>query len=244
MTTRLVTPWWVDRSSVRAAGSASGATASTALLDWETAPIRDLVRELDAADPRLTLRRAHEVVAARVRPVYAVDDQQPASRTLRRGRGSCSQRFALLESVARAVGVATRARGLLVDGSFWYPRFPHLRFLVPAGVVLAWPEFQLEDHWVSVSALFSRDASSGEPQRFTNADGETLFDAVRRAAVSWDGSADDSGNCWTCDLSAHVRQDFGYFDSRDDLFKRVGQTLHWTARTLADPILSRWAPDT
>ncbi|WP_457464607.1 hypothetical protein [Streptomyces sp. TE5632] len=63
---------------------------------------------------------------------------------LRRGRGSCSQRLAVLESVARASGVATRVRGLLVDGSFWYPRFPRLHRIVPEQVLLAWPEFRLE----------------------------------------------------------------------------------------------------
>ncbi|SEK66054.1 hypothetical protein [Nonomuraea pusilla] len=68
-----------------------------------------------------------------------MNERQPASRTLALGRGSCSQRLAVLEAVARACGVATRVRGLLVDGRFWHPRFPLLRPLVPGRVVLAWP---------------------------------------------------------------------------------------------------------
>ncbi|MGW0483960.1 hypothetical protein [Nonomuraea sp. NPDC003214] len=43
--------------------------------------------------------------------------------------------------MARGHGIATRVRGLLLDGRFWYPRFPRLRALIPRHVVLAWPEF-------------------------------------------------------------------------------------------------------
>ncbi|MDX3758685.1 hypothetical protein [Streptomyces sp. AK02-04a] len=74
---------------------------------------------------------AHGIIAREVRPVYSVDDPRSTSRTLALGRGSCSQRMAVLEAVARAVAVPTRVRGLLVDGVFWYPRFPRLKPLVP-----------------------------------------------------------------------------------------------------------------
>lgn len=79
---------------------------------------------------------------------------------------------------------------------------------------------------------------------FTNADGETLFDAVARTAVDWDGTSAASGGCSTCDLSAHVVRDLGYFDSRDDLFARHGETLCAPARALADPFLRRWSAGT
>ncbi len=175
--------------------------------------------------------------------MYAVNDAQPASRTLRRRRGSCSQRFAVLEAVARAIGVPTRVQGLLVEGSFWYPRFPHLRFLVPDVVVLAWPEFWLEGQWVQVSSLFNTTCQPSEAPtatQFTNAGAETLFDAVRRTSIAWDPVAAASCGPWSCDLSAAVQQDLGYFDSRDDLFDRVGQTLHRVARAIADPVVGRW----
>ncbi|MCK2219354.1 transglutaminase-like domain-containing protein [Actinomadura sp. ATCC 31491] len=81
-----------------------------------------------AAGPgRHLLVAAHRLVAARVRPVYALEEGQPASRTLRRGRGSCSQRLAVLEAAARACGIPTRVRGLLVAGRFWHARLPLLR---------------------------------------------------------------------------------------------------------------------
>ena len=50
------------------------------------------------------LAAAHAVVQRNIRAVYGLDDTQPASATLRRGRGSCSQRLAVLEGLARSRG--------------------------------------------------------------------------------------------------------------------------------------------
>ncbi|MFG3658562.1 transglutaminase domain-containing protein, partial [Streptomyces sp. NPDC047706] len=85
-----------------------------------------------------TLRRAHRAVTGAVRPVYSVQDERPVSEVLRRGRGSCSQRLAVLEAVARADGIPTRVRGLLVDvgwggGGGGRPRPPPPPPRAPAG---------------------------------------------------------------------------------------------------------------
>jgi Transglutaminase-like superfamily len=241
VTTPLLTPWWRNRREAKVR-EASGSVEPTAILNWHSPEVRALTSELGSAkDGRDLLQRAHGVIAARVRPVYAVDDAQPVSRTLARGRGSCSQRLGVLEAVARASGIATRSRGLLADGRFWYPRFRHLRFAVPDAVLLAWPEFYLDEVWVSASELFGPPRSGERAAEFTNADGETLFDALARGAVDWDGVTSGPGMCSTCDLSATVLRDLGRFDSRDELFTRYGQTLFWPARTVAEPFLSRWA---
>jgi hypothetical protein len=241
VTTPLLTPWWRNRSEAEAR-EVTGGIEPTAILNWRSPEIRALTGEIGSAeDGRDLLQRAHRLIAARVRPVYAVDDAQPVSRTLARGRGSCSQRLAVLEAVARSSGIATRSRGLLVDGRFWYPRFRRLRFVVPDAVLLAWPEFRLDKVWLSASELFGPPGGGERTAEFTNADEETLFDALARGAVDWDGVTSTPGTCSTCDLSATVLRDLGRFASRDELFNRYGQTLCWPARTLAEPFLSRWA---
>ncbi|MET9929886.1 MULTISPECIES: transglutaminase-like domain-containing protein [unclassified Streptomyces] len=232
-----------------------GSTRSTAVLDLEhplTAAFADRVRREARARGAMTdrdrLRTAHGIIASAVRPVYSVDDLRRVSRTLRLGRGSCSQRMAVLEAVARSLGVPTRVRGLLVDGAFWYPRFPGLRPLVPEEVLLAWPEFLLDGAWVPVTDLFAghgargAGADGGAPAGggFTNSGPETLFEAVARTAVDWDAPPACAGSA-PCDLSAHLRTDLGRFASRDELFARHGQTLCLAARTLAEPVLGRWS---
>ena len=232
----------------------AGSTRATAILDHDDPRVGALARRVESeATPRDALRSAHRIIARHVRPVYSVEDGRPVSRTLRLGRGSCSQRMAALEAVARAVRVRTRVRGLLVDGTYWYPRFPRLKPFVPEQVLLAWPEFRISGAWVPIGELFEAAApasggnsgnsgnsnSNSNSNGFTNKGGETLFDAVARTGVRWDACG--TASAAACDLSAQVVADLGHFDDRDDLFARHGQTLCWTARTLGEPVLGRWS---
>ncbi|MEU4084617.1 transglutaminase domain-containing protein [Streptomyces aureus] len=260
MVSTLLTPRGRARQAVTGDRDARGGTAPTRILDLGHPRVRSAVRSIGPAPrtgegPAATvaaLRRAHRWISAEVRPVYSVEEARPVSQVLRRGRGSCSQRIAVLEAVARAWGIDSRVRGLVVDGTFWYPRFPRLKWLVPDQVVLAWPEFRIEglsedDHatapWLPVSELFDE---ASEPRGrtgggFTNAGPETLFEALSRTSVDWDGATACPASDGSCDLSAYLLTDLGRFDSRDELFARYGQTLCAPARLLAEPVLGRRA---
>lgn len=250
MTSTVLTPWWRRRRPRPGGAGNPGSLSATRILDWRHARIQRLLTDVRAAAPdtghRTLVLSAHRLISERVRPVYAMNDAQPASRTLARGRGSCSQRLAVLEAVARAGGVPTRVRGLLVDGAFWYPRFPRLRRLVPDAVVLAWPEFRIDGEWVNVSELYAPLDVLGarEPRGFTNTGSQTLFEALSSTAVDWDGSASACGTegCAAYDLSAMVRRDLGRYSSRDELFATHGQTLCPPARMVGGVLLSRVTP--
>jgi hypothetical protein len=247
VTSRLLMPCRPP-ARLAAPGDSRGSCAPTPALDWQAPELCAFAAEVASTglEGLALVRRAHRFVGQRVRPVYALDDLQPASRTLRRGRGSCSQRFGVLEAVARAGGIATRSRGLVVDGRFWYPRFPLLRWAVPDSVLLAWPEFRLDGGWVSASDLFGSAEGRTDLTPFTNRGRETLFDAVTRTAIDWDGAAGMPGACAAaggapCDLSVHVLADLGTFESRDALFAAVGQTFCGPTHRLVGPVLGRWA---
>ncbi|WP_199537428.1 transglutaminase domain-containing protein [Spongiactinospora gelatinilytica] len=135
VTLRLLGPWCRRRAGSALLRPVQGGTAPTPILNWHHPRVRELAAcaektaRLSAqanAHPsqRDLLKTAHRLIGERIRPVYAVNDEQPVSATLARGRGSCSQRMAVLETVARAHGIATRVRGRVIDGTFWYPRFP------------------------------------------------------------------------------------------------------------------------
>jgi hypothetical protein len=235
MTSSLLAPKCKRRPDLGRSDS-RGSAEATPTLDHRSAAIRALVAEIGTREPRELLRTAHQRIVAAIRPVYAMEDLQPASITVLRARGSCSQRLAVLEAVARASGIRTRVRGIEVDGSFWYPRFPRLKALVPNDVVLAWPEFRVDGAWLQVGELYgSLEDMSACGVGFSNADGETLFDAIGRTAIDWDGRTGVA----SCDLSAVVKRDLGTFDSRDKLFRSHGQTLAWLPRRVADPVMSR-----
>jgi hypothetical protein len=245
VTRRLLTPWSRRKAITPGATDAQGSTAATTILDWKSEPFVELGRSIVTTESGTALeviRAAHVMLSKTMTPVYSLDDRQPASQTLRRGRGSCSQRMAVLEAFARSQGIKTRVRGLLVDGRFWYPRFPLVKFAVPREVILAWPEFKVDDNWTSFSELFgdiNQLAASG--LSFTNKGAETLFDAVSTTAVDWEGSTSISCPASGCDLSSYVVRDLGRFSSRDELFDLYGETMCGPLRAIANPLLSRWS---
>jgi len=208
------------RCDVPSSGVVAGNLRPTRLLDYASdrvqAAIRRVPTPIEAS--RTYLQAGYLLLREEVRPVYTVDELQPTSVTLAKGRGSCSQRFACLESLARAAGIGTRVRGLWMAGRFWNPRFPFTASFIPSRILLAWPQFHLDGDWIGVEALFDSPARLAErnPRAFTN-DGETLFDAIDHAAVDFGGT---SARCAAggCDLSGFVVGDAGVFESRDDLF--------------------------
>lgn len=235
----VLTPWYRRTSSPAGGGlQVAGSLSPTAILDSNSFEVQQLVsRAREAASsssPLEVVEAAHAIIRREVRPVYALDESTPSSRTLRRGKGSCSQRLAVLESVARTVGVPTRVRALLIDRSFWYPRFPRIKFWLPDRIMLVWPEFHIDGAWRSASDLFGPIGCHGGGA-FTNTGSETLFEAVGRCAIDWDGRSQGS----EYDLSNFVRGDQGYFTDRDAAFARLGQTLAAPFRILADPVLRR-----
>src|SRR5579864_7546134 len=88
----------------------------TAILDSDHPEVHGLTRRLSKRDVsnRIWLQVVHTHLVKTLCPVYSLNEMQPASTTLLKGRGSCSQRMACLEAVARAGGVATRVQALQV----------------------------------------------------------------------------------------------------------------------------------
>lgn len=218
-----------------------GSTASTRILDWNSATVVALDQQLDAQlEARDLVRAAHRWVQENVRPVYGMNEHQPASVTARRGRGSCSQRLAIVEAIARGRGIATRVRGLVVEGAFWKPRFPRVGMFIPEEILLAWPEFLLDDDWVSASHVFAARIEDVDGKPFTNSGAETLFDALARGAADWAPARQCL--CADASLRRFVLADLGLFPSRDELFQHHRQNPPRAVRVALDPFLSRWSP--
>lgn len=211
----------MDISVKRSTASANEANLlPTPTLDYRSERVQAVGRGLrgTAETDHGYLQAGHRFLCGEVAPVYTVDELQPTSVTLAKRRGSCSQRFACLESLARATGIPTRVRGLWIAGEFWAPRFKLTRMFVPRRVLLAWPQFYVEGGWLGVERLFGtlESLARQDPRAFAN-DGESLFDAIGHAAVDFRG---ETAGCvdGRCDLSRFAAGDAGVFASRDDLF--------------------------
>lgn len=214
---------------------------ATPILDKDHFLIVHLANELLAEHRecgRIFLQSAHQWLSQHLHPVYTLNERQPASTTLARGRGSCSQRMAVLEAIARAASIGTRSRALWIDGQFWYPRFRQLRRFLPQRILLAWPEFFIEGCWVGFEELYGSldELAEREGSGFTNVSSETLFEAVNRTAVDWLGRTRSCATGSVCDLSAFVVANDGVFPSRDAVFDHYGLLLHQPAGCLFELI--------
>jgi hypothetical protein len=205
---------------------------ATAILDHTEMSICALAAELrrEHSHDRELLQAGHRHLSESVRPVYTLDEWQPTSRTLLKRVGSCSQRMACLEAVARAAGVATRSRALRVSGKFWYPRFRGLSLFIPKSVILVWPQFFIDGIWVDFDELYGplSDLAKRADRAFSN-DGESVFDAVAHTPVDFLAKTCGAGCSSDFDLSRFIMAHEGFFDTRDEVFERFG-SLHATLR--------------
>jgi hypothetical protein len=196
--------------------------SETPILDYGSevvARFTDSIQPIDNSDVGF-LRAAHAAVAQLIRPIYTVRERQPASQTILLRRGSCSQRIACLEALARRNGISTRVRALCVSGRFWNRRFPLMRTFIPNRILLAWPQFGIDTEWLGVEEIFGPlEQRATVAARFAN-DGETLFEAVQSAVVDFEGKTKVCSTA--CDLSGFVVGNAGVFATRDDLFAQLG----------------------
>ena len=188
----------------------------TAILDYPNPAVQQVVNRLreDSPSARQFVQKAHLHLSDVMRPIYSVAERQPASVTLTLNGGSCSQRMACLEALARGYGVPTRVRGLWLRKDFWKERLPLLQPLMPK-TLMPWPQFWLEGKWLDFDEIFEQmaDLCKLVSHPFTNA-GMSLFDAVRCEPVDLLGKSSQYS------LKQFVLSETDFFDTRDELLDK------------------------
>jgi hypothetical protein len=188
----------------------------TPILDYPSPVLQPILKLLieDNPSPRAFVQRAHLHFSDVMRPIYSVAEKQPASVTVTLNGGSCSQRMACLEALARAYGIPTRVRGLWLRKDFWKERLPLLQPIMPK-TLMPWPQFWLEEKWVDFDEIFQpiTDLCNLVTHPFTNA-GVSLYDAVRSQPV------DLLGKTSTHSLRNFVVGETAFFDTRDELLEK------------------------
>jgi hypothetical protein len=212
---------------------------ATRILDYKSVRCAVFAGSVEPSDSEIGfLQAAQWAISEQIQPIYTIRELQPVSQTINSGRGSCSQRLACLEALARSKGIGTRVRGLWVSGEFWNERFRLSRYFIPRRVLLAWPQFWLEEAWCGVEEIFGHLGDLAEHSKAFANNAETLFEAIRSTAVDFEGRT--QGCSTNCDLSKYVVENCGVFDTRDELFARIG-TLEetWRGRAFELPYAGR-----
>jgi hypothetical protein len=202
---------------------------STPILDFQNENVESLKNDLYGPDmsDRDFLKAAHGRFRDDTMPgVYSVDEDQPVSKTLSLGKGSCAQRMACVEALARAAGIPTRVRVLWLDRGFWNSRLPLLRLVLPKRTLMPWPQFFLDAEWVDFEEIYGPvidvAARSTDNHPFTNS-GESVYSSISHIPVDLLGKLKGTDYAFY-DISHFVVGDDGFMDTRDDLLKKYDES--------------------
>lgn len=206
----------------------------TPILDYGASEVQKVLALFGsrATSSREFLQRAHGHVSETMRPIYSIEETIPVSRLFELNQGSCSQRMACVEALARARGIATRVRALWLDRTFWYSRLPLLRFVLPKkGILMPWPQFFVDNAWLDFDEIYDSithlAAQASHP--FTNR-GVSMFDAVQRSPVDFFAKSEKCG-LPQFSLARVVIADGGYFDTRDACLRAL-EKRSWLGRLI------------
>lgn len=199
---------------------------ATTILDYNSTTVEKFYDKIKKFDGIEFLQRAHELISTSIFPVYTIKDLQPVSVTLQKVQGSCSQRMALLEALARKKGIPTSVKGIFLKGDFWFSRFKLTKIFIPGKILIAWSRFFFNNEWIEFDELYkSTEDFAGESNpKFTN-DAETMFEAIKEKFVDLQGKTKKCGVVCTGenpDLSEYFISETEVFNSRDELFERYG----------------------
>lgn len=200
----------------------------TKILDYSHASIRELLKQRQWAglDTVNKVRAIYNYVRDEIKFGYNVADDIPASDVLRDGYGQCNTKASLLMALLRAAGVPNRIHGFTIDkelqkgaiSGIWYK-------ISPRNILHSWVEVSVNGRWYFLEGvILDKDYLSKLQEK--NSDCKTTFcgygvytDDFQNPEIEWNLNN-------TFIQSKGINQDFGLFDTPDELYARHQQPLN------------------
>lgn len=201
--------------------------AETPMLDYSSAAIQ---RCIDAhgwrsMDEYGRIKAIYNFVRDDILFGYNTDDGIPASRVLADGFGQCNTKGTLFMALLRACGVPCRVHGFTIDKSLQKGAMTGIVYKnAPRDVFHSWVDVLYEGRWYATEGLILDSAYLAALQaKFPNCAGGFCGYGVavkdfQNPPVDWDG-------CDTYIQSEGINNDFGLYDSPDEMLREHGQTM-------------------
>lgn len=199
----------------------------TAMLDYSSAPIRSLAekRKWRALDEFHRIKAVYDFVRNEILFGYNVSDAIPASRVLADGYGQCNTKGTLFMALLRTVDIPCRIHGFTIDKRLQKGAMTGLVYRVaPKHIFHSWVEVYLEEQWYALEAFILDDRYLHSLQRkYWDCTGAFCGYGVavrdfRHPVIEWNRNN-------TYIQSEGITQDFGVYDSPDELLKEHGQRM-------------------
>ena len=199
----------------------------THMLDYDNYMIQNLIRERGWKN--LTeferIRSIYNFIRDEIRFGYNVDDSIPASKVLKDGYGQCNTKGTLFMALLRAVGIPCRVHGFTIRKELQKGAMTGFVYKqAPKNIFHSWVEVYLEGTWYELEAfIIDRDYLGKLQQKNSNCTG--AFCRYGVGVEDFRNPVIDFNRNNTYIQSTGINQDFGIYDSPDELLKEHHQEM-------------------
>lgn len=199
----------------------------TKMLDFNSASITKLVeaRGWKNLSQLEQIKSIYNFVRDEILFGYNIDDDIPASKVLKDGYGQCNTKGTLFMALLRSCGIPCRVHGFTIDKKLQKGAMTGFVYRnAPKNVFHSWVEVYYEDTWYELEA-FILDKKYLEKLWHINRECTGSFCGFGCAVKDFQNPVIDFNKNNTYIQSEGINQDFGVYDSPDELLKEHHQEL-------------------
>ena len=199
----------------------------TKMLDYSSKNIQQLIRERNWNDIEEfeRLKSIYTFVRDEILFGYNIDDTVCASKVLTDGYGQCNTKGTLFMALLRACNIPCRVHGFTIDKELQKGAMTGIVYKnAPRNVLHSWVEVYFEDTWYELEA-FILDMQYLRKLQIKNSGCTGAFCGYGVAVKDFKHPVIDFDRNNTYIQSEGINQDFGVYDSPDDLLKEHHQEM-------------------
>ena len=199
----------------------------TTMLDYDNPSIQSLIksRGWDCLDEFHKIKEIYNFVRDEILFGYNTDDSIPASQVLADGYGQCNTKGTLFMALLRAVNIPCRVHGFTIDKRLQKGAMTGIVYRnAPQNVFHSWVEVFYQNQWYELEA-FILDFQYLQKLQKLHSECTGSFCGYGVAVSDFRNPVID----WNCNntyiQSEGINQDFGVYDSPDELLKEHHQEM-------------------
>ena len=199
----------------------------TKMLDYSNKNIQRLIQERNWNDIEVfeRLKSIYNFVRDEILFGYNIDDNISASKVLEDGYGQCNTKGTLFMALLRACNIPCRVHGFTIDKELQKGAMTGIVYKnAPQNVFHSWVEVYFEDKWYELEA-FILDMEYLRKLQRKNSHCTGAFCGYGVAVKDFKNPIIDFDRNNTYIQSEGINQDFGVYDSPDDLLKEHHQEI-------------------
>jgi len=199
----------------------------TKLLDYDNKEILFLIenKQWKNLNEKEKIKQIYEFVRDDIKFGYNIDDAIPASKVLKDGYGQCNTKGILFMAILRGVNIPCRIHGFTVDKIIQKGTLTGLPYLLsPKEIVHSWIEIYYNGKWYNLEGfILDKIYLNKLQEKFS--DCKANFCGYAVAVKDFKNPPIDWNENDTYIQSEGIIQDFGIFDTPDELFSKHFQNI-------------------